>query len=61
MGISRLYMLLADAWYAFNQKTPFFSHIHVWLKYVFAIPPEATQQSTWPGEANWPLDEDNKG
>lgn len=52
--------LLAGAWYALDKRAYIFNYIYSRLKYVFAIPPAASQQSTWPGEANWPLDDDNE-
>ncbi|GAB3797864.1 hypothetical protein GCM10028819_17760 [Spirosoma humi] len=34
--------------------------LYAWLKYFFAVPPAAEQQSTWPGEENCQSDGDSK-
>lgn len=54
------FILLAGAYYAFSQRTRIISQIYSWLTYFFAVPPAAGQQSTWPGEENWLLDDDSK-
>jgi len=54
------FVLLAGAYYAFSQRTGIISQIYSWLTLFFAVPPAADQQSTWPGEENWPLDNDSK-
>lgn len=55
------FVLLAGVYYAFSQRTRILSQIYSWLTYFFAVPPAADQQSTWPGEENWPSDNDSKG
>lgn len=55
------FVLLAGVYYAFSQRTRILSQIYSWLTYFFSVPPAADQQSTWPGEENWPLDNDSKG
>ena len=50
------FALLVSAYYTFSQWTRIVTRIYFWLKYIFAVPPADSQQSTWPGET-WPSED----
>lgn len=54
------FALLAGAYYVFGQWTRLINQIHSWLTYIFAVPPADRQQSTWPGEEDWPVNDDER-
>lgn len=57
---SSFILLLTGAWYIVDHWTSMLNQIHSQLKHLLAIPPANDQQSTWPGEANGPLDADGE-
>lgn len=54
------FTLLAGVWFTLSQPSPILAYIVAHLKRFFTVPSTANQQSTWPGEADMPLDDNSQ-